>query len=66
MKLSEIEKKMVNRLQLVTFLPASFDKWFCLELTPEADYTEKQIAYMRKCFHKYRRQIKDYKTLNNQ
>ena len=45
-------------------LPGSYDKRFCNSLAPEADYTEKQIAYMRKRFHKYRRQIKDYEQIS--
>lgn len=65
MKLNDQEKQMANRLRTqVTFLPGSYDKRFCNSLAQDADYTEKQIAYMRKCFHKYRRQIKDYEQIS--
>jgi hypothetical protein len=63
--LTEDEKIMANRLQTqVTFLPGSYDKRFCSGLPVDAEYTEKQIAYIHKCFYKYRRQIKDYLILN--
>jgi len=65
MKLNDQEKQMAERLRTqVTFLPGSYDKRFCRGLSPDGDYTEKQIAYMRKCFHKYRRQIKDYEQIS--
>ncbi len=55
---------MANRLSTqVTFLPASYDKRFCSGLPEDGDYTEKQVAYIRHCFHKYRRQIKDYQKI---
>jgi len=65
MKLNDQEKQMAERLHTqVTFLLGSYDKRFCNSLAPEADYTEKQKAYIRKCFHKYRRQIKDYEQIS--
>jgi hypothetical protein len=64
--LSYIEKVMANRLSTqVTFIPGSYDKRFCSGLSPNVEYTEKQIAYLHKCFHKYRRQIKDYEEIKS-
>jgi hypothetical protein len=64
--LSDKENQMVKRLSTeVTFLPASYDKRFCRGLPENGKYTEKQISYIHKCFHKYRRQIKDYETIIN-
>jgi hypothetical protein len=63
-KLTEIEKVIVDRLTTkVTFLPASYDKRFCRGLSPDAGYSEKQIAFIHKLFHKYRRQIYDYESI---
>lgn len=62
--LTDTEKLMSNRLSTqVTFLPGSYDKRFCSGLPLNGKYTERQIAYIHKCFHKYRRQIKDYETI---
>jgi hypothetical protein len=62
--LNETERLMANRLSTeVTFLPASYDKRFCNGLPINGKYTEKQIAYIHKCFHKYRKQINDYETI---
>lgn len=65
-QLTDKEKLMANRLSHdVTFLPASYDKRFCNGLHENAEYTEKQINYIaHKCFHRYRRQIKDYEQIN--
>ena len=66
MKLNDTEKLMANRLSTqVTFMPGSYDKRFCNGLPLESEYTEKQINYLHKCFHKYRRQIKDYDAIIN-
>lgn len=62
--LTDTEKLMAKRLSTqVTFLPGSYDKKFCHSLTPDSEYTDKQIEFMHKCFHRYRRQIRDYKEL---
>ena len=67
MKLSDVEKLMANRLSTqVTFLPGSYDKRFCNSLAPDADYTEKRINFIYTCFHRYRRQIKDYQEIAKQ
>jgi hypothetical protein len=64
--LTDKEKMMANRLSTeVTFLPASYDKRFCKGLQAYSVLTEKQIAYMHKCFDKYRRQIKDYEYIKS-
>lgn len=63
-KLTDTEKLMAQRLSTqVTFLPASYDKRFCRALPMDADYTEKQIDYLHKCFHRYRKQIIDYEKI---
>ena len=64
--LSQQERLMAERLYTqVTFLPASYDKRFCSGLPLNGKYTEKQVAYIRKLFTKYRRQIKDYEQIIN-
>lgn len=64
--LTDTEKLMAKALSTeVTFLPASYDKRFCYGLPIDAEYTEKQIAFIHKIFHKYRRQIKDYQVINS-
>jgi len=66
-QLSDTEKLMANRLSTqVTFLPASYDKRFCTGLPLDGLYTDKQVAFLHKCFHKYRRQIKDYEAIKSQ
>lgn len=61
--LNEIEKKLVEALGQVTFLPASYDKRFCRCLAVDGLYTEKQKRYLHFVFNKYRRQIKNYQKL---
>jgi hypothetical protein len=63
--LSPQEKLMANRLSQCRFLPGSYDKRFCSALPVDAEYTEKQIAFIHKCFTKYRRQIADYQQIVN-
>lgn len=64
--LTDVERLMVNRLSTqVTFLPASYDKRFCSGLPVNGKYTDKQIAYINKLFHKYRKQIKDYEQIKS-
>lgn len=62
-QLNEIEKKVVQALDNVVFLPASYDKRFCRSLSIDAFYTEKQKRYLHFVFNKYRRQIKNYQEL---
>lgn len=63
-KLTDTEKLIATRLKMeVTFLPGSYDKKFCNGLSTDAEYTDKQIEFMHKCFHRYRRQLKDYKEI---
>lgn len=56
-------EKMLKCLNLVTFLPGSYDKRFArnmyglCESDPEAKITVKQAALIETMFHRYRRQI---------
>lgn len=62
--LNDKERIMATKLSTeVTFLPASYDKRFCSGLPVNGKYTQKQIDYIHKLFHKYRRQIKDYEKI---
>jgi hypothetical protein len=61
--LSELEKKLVKALGVVTFLPASYDKRFARSLSIDGHYTWKQKRYLAFIFNKYRKQIRNYQDL---
>lgn len=58
--LTEQQKKILTSLKFdVTYLPGSYDKRFVNSMPLDGiSFTEKQIAYIEKLGHKYRRQIK--------
>jgi hypothetical protein len=64
--MTEIEKKVANRLMRCTFLPGSFHKRFVKQLKnwADRDMTEKGRALMIDLFHRYRNQIFDYHEIN--
>lgn len=61
--LSEVEKEVVKALNLVIFLPASYDKRFFRSISIDGHYTWKQKRYLHFIFNKYRRQVKGYEEL---
>lgn len=64
--MTPIEISIRSALQNCTFLPGSFDKRFVMNLQADKPMTEKGRAFMITCFHKYRRQIKNYQQLSEQ
>lgn len=64
--MTDLEKKVLNRLANATFLPGSFDKRFIRNMAAtwtERDLTVKGRDYLLKMLHRYKRQIPDYKQL---
>lgn len=61
--LSAIEKEVVAKLNMVTFLPASYDKRFFRSISTDGYYTWKQKRYLHFIFNKYRKQIRGYEEL---
>lgn len=56
---TELEQHRANSLfHFVTFLPASFDKRFCREMSGCTELTEKQAALLEVMAWRYRRQLK--------
>ncbi len=65
--MTQAEIDIAIALQLVTYLPGSFDKRFARNLKnwKNRDMTEKGRAYMMKLLDKYRRQIPNYNSLKS-
>lgn len=61
--LTAIEKEIVSKLNMVTFLPASYDKRFFRSISTDGYYTWKQKRYLHFIFNKYRKQIRGYEEL---
>lgn len=61
--INDLQKKILNSLSYVTFLPGSGDKKFYKSIQDDKWLTDGQIAYLYKVFDKYRRQIPNYETL---